>query len=827
MRICHSTDCSLQHVEVSPRLFRRHCPMLICTRKIIRFAMIVFSVTFAAMDRQSLEAAEESLEAEVEAQVAVVLQRGKKQYLRSCAVCHGKLGEGVKNRYSDPLVGEQTVAELVAVITATMPEDDPESCVGEEAAAIATYLHQAFYSPAAQRKIEPPRVGLARLTGNQLRHSLADLYATESNLVWMTQEHGLKGYYYNGSVPRVGDKRLERTDQTLDFDFGHQGPGEGITPKDFCITWRGALRPDTTGEYEIVIDSTCSFLCYLGSYNRKFIDNHVQSGDKTEFRRTITLGGGRIYPLRIEFVQRKRKTEQPPAKFRLAWKPPHGAEQILPSRNLLALSAPAAFALQTKLPPDDRSYGYDRGITVDKLWDESTTNAALEFAQIACEELWPAYQNRHRKNSDENRSPVRSFLVELATAALRGVLGEEDRKRYIDEPVDATEDDLEAIKRSLLMLLKSPRFLYPLLDGVDGEFSKSQRVANRLALTLHDSLPTDLWWVRGAHRKEWEEEAQIRVAARRLVDDYRTRGKTRELMYEWLNLSQVGEIVKEKELFPEFDRALVGDLRASLDAFLDEVIWSGTGDYRQLFQADWTFTNERLSNFYGETWEPLHSPGAGLRRSVSDSEHRFGVLTHPYLLSKLSYHKTTSPIHRGVFLYRHVFGRILLPPQEAFLPLAPELHPTLTTRERVQLQTGSKNCQVCHAKINSLGFILENFDAVGRYRPTVRECEIDATGFYTSHSGKQVDFAGPRQLAEFLVVSEDAQRAFVNRAFQHFVKQPIAAFGPNALEELVKNFKEKDYNIRELLVEIAVLATTNIEDASAEQENREARVEGK
>ncbi|MFN9911787.1 MAG: DUF1588 domain-containing protein, partial [Pirellulaceae bacterium] len=103
-------------------------------------------------------------------------------------------------------------------------------------------------------------------------------------------------------------------------------------------------------------------------------------------------------------------------------------------------------------------------------------------------------------------------------------------------------------------------------------------------------------------------------------------------------------------------------------------------------------------------------------RTASLADQRFGVLTHPYLMSRLSYHDATSPIHRGVFLIRYVLGRNLTPPSEAFAPLSPDLHPDLTTRERVTLQTQDDNCQACHIKINGLGFTLENYDAVGRFQ---------------------------------------------------------------------------------------------------------------
>jgi hypothetical protein len=288
-----------------------------------------------------------------------------------------------------------------------------------------------------------------------------------------------------------------------------------------------------------------------------------------------------------------------------------------------------------------------------------------------------------------------------------------------------------------------------------------------------------------------------------------------------LNVKRFNEITKNESLYAGFDFEVVSDLRNSLDAFLDEVIQSEESDFRQLFLSDWSMTSDRLAAFYGESWKPLpvepSEPIKGasadnsiphIRRSVSDPQNRFGVLTHPYLMSGMSYHDSTSPIHRGVFLIRNVFGRTLRVPNEAFSPLSPDLHPDLTTRERVALQTSPDNCQVCHTKINGLGFALENFDAVGKFRGQEKTKPINPEGIYLERSGKEVAFSGPRELVDYIVSSEDAHRAFVTRAFHHFVKQPPAAFGPTTLDELTDRFRKSNFNINELIAEIAVVAAT-------------------
>lgn len=806
-------------------------PAKISPEMLQRIASVLFSLVAAvayADDGKQPAAANEKLATEAPTADDALRARGEQIYKSMCANCHGESGRGVADAYADPLVGDDSVGQLSKVISDTMPEGEPEKCVGADAEAVAAYVHHAFYSEAAQIRNRPPRVTLARLTADQLRQSIADLYSRFEGLPNPSEGRGIRAVYFDGDRWKNENKKIERVDPVLDFDFGHEGPGAGIGKESFYIYWEGGVKADVTGRYEIVVRSTCSFVFEFGKIGREFIDNHVQSGEKTEFRKVVTLTAGRVYPFKIDFIQRKRKTELPPARFTLAWVPPAGIEEVIPTRNLVTDRPPATFSLQTVLPADDRSYGFERGIAINRQWDESTTSAALEFAQVAVDELWPKYRRDHKKDPNENREVLRAFLNRIAEAAFRAPLSDEQRATYVDNQINATQDDAEAIKRSVLATLKSPWFLYPTANT---QLSKSERTANRLALVMFDSLPTDDRLIKAARADKFETADQIRNYAREKVTDYRVQAKTREFLYEWLNLTQFNEITKSGEAFPGFDAALVCDLRASLNAFFDDVVWSKESDYRNFFRSDFAYTTERIAAFYGDAWKPDEVAGKpdgasessseasptktieakpvanALHRTTASDKNRFGLLTHPFLMSALAYHDSTSPIHRGVFLIRFMLGRTLRPPAEAFSPLSPDLHPDLTTRERVQLQTSPDSCQVCHSKINGLGFTLENFDAVGRYREMERNKPIDANGNYDPRMGGKITFAGPDELAEYLISSEDSQRAFVSRAFQHFVKQPVAAYGPDTMERLLAGFRESNFNVQQLLVEIAVVAS--------------------
>ncbi len=763
----------------------------------------VITITVVVLSVENRISADEAVVAIAPTAQSALIERGASIYANKCASCHGDQGQGVEGVYPDRLIGDATTGELTKLISNTMPKDEADQCVGEDALAVAEFIHHSFYSEAAQVRNRPPRIGLARLTGNQLRQSIADIYAHFDGVPGLTDNRGVKGIYFNGARWKNEEKKIERVDSTIDFDFGRESPGEGIEAKSFYIYWEGGLKADQTGRYEIVVRSTCSFKMDFGKIDRQLIDNHVQSGDKTEFRETLTLTAGRIYPFKIDFIQRERKTELPPAKVSLSWVQPNGVEEIIPTQNLIPYAPQATFSFSTTLPPDDRSYGYERGIAINREWDDSTTTAAIEFGDIAITELWPRYERRHKNDPNENRAQLRNFLAEVAETAFRSPLNDDLRRVYVDQQVDATQDDTEAIKRSTLLILKSPRFLYPLADT---EQTPSHRAANRLALVMWDSLPGDAWLQKLARDNKLEGEKGIREAAWRMISDYRTRAKALGLMHAWLNLDHLTDINKDTQHFPEFNPELVHDLRVSLDAFVESIVWSDASDFRQLMLSKTSFTTDRMAAFYGDAWKPEPDVAQHLKKTVANDEAILGLVNHPFLMSGLAYHDSTSPIHRGVFLIRYMLGRTLRPPSEAFTPLSPDLHPDLTTRERVALQTSPDGCQVCHTKINGLGFTLENFDAVGRYRPAEGEKTIDPTGRYTDRSGVEVEFSGPTDLARYLAESNDAHRAFVNRAFQHFVKQPPAAYGANTLEKLTEKFRQSGYNMRELFVEIAVIA---------------------
>jgi len=288
-----------------------------------------------------------------------------------------------------------------------------------------------------------------------------------------------------------------------------------------------------------------------------------------------------------------------------------------------------------------------------------------------------------------------------------------------------------------------------------------------------------------------------------MVADARTRAKLHGFFHHWLDLEHAENTSKDPKAFPGFDQAVLADLRESLLRFVDDVVWSEVSDYRELLQADYLLLNERLGKFYGK---PVQ--GGEFQKVSFDPRQRAGVVTHPYLLASLSYARQTSPIHRGVFLTRNIVGMSLKPPQVAVSFDESRFDPGLSMREKITELTKGGACMSCHSVINPLGFSLENFDAIGRWRTRDNNKPVNPVSDFSDELGNTVHLSGPRDIVNHVADNPAGHRAFIRHLFHHLVKQQVPAYGPKVLDELQRKFAAEGCGIRQLVEEIALVAAT-------------------
>jgi hypothetical protein len=553
------------------------------------------------------------------------------------------------------------------------------------------------------------------------------------------------------------------------------------------------LIADESGEHEFALATPNGVRLWVNDDDKPLIDGSVSSGAFSEHKATIRLIGGRVYPLRLDFFKERRDKK---ASIDLQWKPPHGALETIPARNLSTARIAATYVVTTPFPPDDSSVGYERGVSVSKAWDEATTQAAIEIANYVAKNLDRLSRS---KAKDTNRTArVQSFCEEFAVAAFRRPLTAGQKREYVSNQFKKTVKVEDAVKRVVLLTLKSPRFLYL---GLDNARPDDFEVASRLSFGLWDS-PPDRELAKLAADGALHTREQIHTQAQRMLGTPAARSKMRYFLQQWLQMNRAEDLTKDGKLYPGFTPGIIADLRTSLNLFLDEVVWSNSSDYRRLLLEDDLFVNNRLAEFYGVST----NVNDDFVKVSLDPKERSGVITHPYLLAAFSYQKSSSPIHRGVFLTRNIVGRALKPPPMAVAFKDADFSPTMTMREKVAELTRSSACQTCHSVINPLGFSLENYDAVGRFRTKEGDRPIDASSDYTTDDGEKVRLTGARDVAEFAVGSEHAQNAFIEQLFHQIVKQPILAYGRDLADRLRESFVKSEFNIQKLMMDIVTVS---------------------
>jgi hypothetical protein len=324
---------------------------------------------------------------------------------------------------------------------------------------------------------------------------------------------------------------------------------------------------------------------------------------------------------------------------------------------------------------------------------------------------------------------------------------------------------------------------------------------------MWDSLP-DEELLKAAAEGKLATREQVMAQAQRMAADPRAWSKMKDFLLHWLKVDHNPELAKNPKRFPQFNEAVASDLRTSLELTLERIVWSDKSDFRELMLTNRFQMNGRLAALYGVPLRP-NEPFPDWYRSISASAA--AVLTHPYIPGQLS--AISIPVRQftAVSSSRAIsWGVRCASHQPPFTPLEANLHPKLTTRQRVALQTKPSACASCHSLINPLGFSLESYDAIGSLRDKENGMPIDASGGYQSPSGREVRFQGPRDLARFLAQSEEVHTAFVERLFQNIVKQPVRAYGPRTHAHMVATFKNNNYSIKQQMLEIATMTALHL-----------------
>ena len=328
---------------------------------------------------------------------------------------------------------------------------------------------------------------------------------------------------------------------------------------------------------------------------------------------------------------------------------------------------------------------------------------------------------------------AREILGTLMRRAYRRPVSADDLAGPLDFYREARAGgDFDAgIERALAAVLINPEFLFRVeLDPEDAAPGEAYRVgdlelASRLSFFLWSSVPDDEL-LDAAVRGELSRPDELERQTRRMLADPRSYNLATNFAGQWLQLRNLASLSPNTRLYPDFDDNLRQAFREETERFFDSVVRED-GGVADLLAADYTFLNERLAKHYGIP----NVYGTRMRRvDLGEESRRGGLLRHGSILSVTSYATRTSPVIRGVWVLSNVFGAPPPPP----LPNVPaleenEVAANLPMRERLAAHRANPVCANCHRTIDPVGFALENFDALGRWRDHEGDtASIDVSG---------------------------------------------------------------------------------------------------
>ena len=243
-----------------------------------------------------------------------------------------------------------------------------------------------------------------------------------------------------------------------------------------------------------------------------------------------------------------------------------------------------------------------------------------------------------------------------------------------------------------------------------------------------------------------------------MLADPRSEALVSNFAAQWLHLRNLDDVKAEPSIYPEFDQDLVDAFRQETALFIASTIEENRS-VLDLLGADYTYLNERLARHYGIPGVY----GSRFRRvTLPDLEQRGGLLGHASLLSLTSYPHRTSPVLRGRWLLEAIFGAPPPgpPPDVPPLPERGESDAPASMRERLELHRRNPACASCHRAIDPPGFMLEHYDAIGRWRSvTAAGHPVDAAGTL----GERGDGGRPRRTAEPVARCAGAIREHAHR----------------------------------------------------------------
>ena len=405
----------------------------------------------------------------------------------------------------------------------------------------------------------------------------------------------------------------------------------------------------------------------------------------------------------------------------------------------------------------------------------------------------------------DERTAARHIATDFARRAFRRPAGAAELDvllRAFDLGRQHGRDFRESVRLMVKAVLISPQFLF--ITPVFGDEPKpgvvpldDHQLASRLSYFLWATMP-DAELLAVADQRRLRDPAVLATQARRLLSDPRSRALFDGFGAQWLGIDKLAGKTFDPEKFPEMTPALRQAMYDEARLLFDSIVREDRS-VRTFIEADYTFADARLGAlFYG-----LEITGDGMQRVTLTDANRGGILTMPGVLATTSFPNRTSPVNRGVWVLEQVLGEHV-PPAPANVPALEKQDQTkvatLTLRQRTELHRVDPTCNNCHKILDPIGFGLENFDAIGRWR------ERDESGGAIDAAGElpgEQRFSTPQQLKRIIAARlDDLCHNLTGRMLAYALCRQLEGYDEIVVDGLMAELAKDGHRMQSLVVAV-------------------------
>jgi hypothetical protein len=401
----------------------------------------------------------------------------------------------------------------------------------------------------------------------------------------------------------------------------------------------------------------------------------------------------------------------------------------------------------------------------------------------------------HPAAAAEEEACAQKIITELAHRAYRRPVTADDLPQLLAlyRQGAATGGFEAGIRLTLQKVLVSPEFLFRVeLDPADAAPGSVHRIrdielASRLSFFLWSSIPDDEL-LAVAERGELSDPAVLESQVRRMLADPRSQSLVKNFTGQWLFLRNIAAMQPDTSAFPNFDENLREALRRETELVLESTLREDRS-VADLLNTDYTYVNQRLAEHYGI--KGVY--GSEFQRIAVTDPKRQGLLGHASIMAVTSYPDRTAPTIRGKWVLEQLLGTPPPPPP----PNVPALKEdstvkVLTMRQRMEEHRASPQCAVCHRIMDPIGFALENFDGLGRWRDFDGEgaTKIDSSGVLPDGTA----FDGPVGLRDILLARRGMfVETFTERLLTYALGRGVEQYDAPVIRKIVREAASGDY----------------------------------